>query len=215
MTLAAGIYGHDGFKAGASGCTYSFATAANGDTTLTISAGTLLQIIEGPLYVPEGGAYIASWSGTAQGRIYQGAATGSYAASPVAATTLTAGTNTTIEWSAGTLGLVQFEPGGNATSFERRDDEMRRCQRYLEYGPVAVLFVAANANDYSGLHISFKVSKRAAPSIGTLSASITTNVKSASPGYDTPDVNGTRFFLQAAAPGIVNFFGIYAASAEI
>ncbi|MFN5350882.1 MAG: hypothetical protein ACK5A0_15345, partial [Polaromonas sp.] len=40
VTLAAGAYGHDRFKAGASGCTYTFATSAN-VTTLTITAGTL------------------------------------------------------------------------------------------------------------------------------------------------------------------------------
>ena len=46
VTLAAGAYGHDRFKAGASGCTYTFATA-NNITTLTISAGSLIQVIEG------------------------------------------------------------------------------------------------------------------------------------------------------------------------
>ena len=46
VTLAAGAYGHDRFKGGASGCTYTFATSGN-VTTLTISAGSLIQVIEG------------------------------------------------------------------------------------------------------------------------------------------------------------------------
>jgi len=46
VTLAAGAYGHDRFKAGASGCTYTFATS-NNVTTLTISAGSLIQVVEG------------------------------------------------------------------------------------------------------------------------------------------------------------------------
>src|SRR3990172_9033570 len=70
VVLAAGIYGHDRFKAGASGCTYTFATSAN-VTTLTISAGSLQQVIEGVNL--ETGTYALSWSGTATGKIGAGA----------------------------------------------------------------------------------------------------------------------------------------------
>lgn len=130
---SAGAYVMDRWKAGASGVTLSFTTAANGDVTATITAGTLVQVIEGGLYLQEGGAYLLSWSGTATARVYQGTATGSYAASPVAATGLTAGTNTTVEFSTGTLTLVQFEPGATATVFERRGSaELALAQRYYE-----------------------------------------------------------------------------------
>ena len=66
VTLTAGIYGHDRFKAGASGCTYTFATSAN-ITTLTITAGSLIQVIEGVNL--ESATYTLSFSGTAQGKI--------------------------------------------------------------------------------------------------------------------------------------------------
>jgi hypothetical protein len=69
VTLAAGAYGHDRFKGGASGCTYTFATS-NNVTTLTISAGSLIQVIEGLNL--ESGTYVLSWSGTAQGKIGAG-----------------------------------------------------------------------------------------------------------------------------------------------
>lgn len=129
----AGTYTLDRWKAGANGVTLSFSTAANGDVTVSISSGTLLQVIEGPVCLPEGGAYVLSWSGTAAGRVYQGQASGSYGAGPVAAAGLAAGTNTTIEFGTGTLGLVQFEPGSVATPFERRDDELRRCRAYFRF----------------------------------------------------------------------------------
>ena len=56
--LAAAAYGHDRWKAGASGCTYTF-TAALPDTTITITTGSLTQIIEGGNIEPERGS--TSW----------------------------------------------------------------------------------------------------------------------------------------------------------
>jgi hypothetical protein len=125
VTLAAGVYGHDRFKAGASGCTYTFATA-NNITTLTISAGSLIQVIEGNNLFT--GTYTLSWVGTAQGKI----GGGSYASSGVTGTPA-GGSNLNIEFNTGTLSLVQFEPGAIATPFERRPfgDELALCQRYF------------------------------------------------------------------------------------
>lgn len=125
VTLAAGAYGHDRWKAGASGCTYTFATV-NNVTTLTITAGSLIQVIEGiNLY---SGTYVLSWSGTAQGKI----GAGSYSGSGVTGS-VTGGTNLNIEFNTGTLSLVQFEPGTEVSPFERRDygRELMMCQRYL------------------------------------------------------------------------------------
>jgi len=126
VTLAAGAYGHDRWKAGASGCTYTFATV-NNVTTLTITAGSLIQVIEGlNLY---SGTYALSWSGTAQGKI----GAGSYSGSGVTGS-VTGGTNLNIEFNTGTLSLVQFEAGSVASPFERRDygRELMMCQRYFQ-----------------------------------------------------------------------------------
>jgi len=124
-TLSAGQYLFDGWKAGASGCTYSFATS-NNLTTLTISAGSMQQVIEGINLMSA--TYILTWMGTAQGKI----AAGSYGASGVTGS-VTGGTNTTIEFNTGTLTLVQFEEGTNATSFEHRSLTLEQliCARYL------------------------------------------------------------------------------------
>jgi len=93
VTLSAGAYGHDRFKAGASGCTYTFATS-NNVTTLTITAGSLMQVIEGINL--QSGTYTLSWTGTAQGRVDSG----SYAGSGLTGTAV-GGTNQTVEFGTG------------------------------------------------------------------------------------------------------------------
>lgn len=124
VALAAGAYGHDRWKAGASGCTYTFSTSAN-VTTLTISAGSLMQVVEGINL--QSGQHVLSWQGTAQGRIDGG----TYGASGVLGTAV-GGTNQTIEFNTGTLAFVQYEPGAIKTPFEQRfyDQELGLCQRY-------------------------------------------------------------------------------------
>lgn len=126
VTLAAGAYGHDRWKAGSGGCTYTFATTAN-VTTLTISAGSLQQVIEGVNL--QSGTHVLSWAGTAQGRI----GVGSYGASGTVTAAITGGTNTTIEFNTGTVTSVQLEPGTVATPSEQRPYglELPLCQRYL------------------------------------------------------------------------------------
>lgn len=125
VVLAAGAYGHNMFKAGAGGCTYTFATALN-VTTITISAGTLMQVIEGINLFS--GTHTLSWTGTATARIDAG----SYSASGVTGTAV-GGTNQTCEWGTGTVSKVQYEPGTVATAFEQRHitQEQALCQRYL------------------------------------------------------------------------------------
>lgn len=124
VTLAAGAYGHDRWRAGASGCTYAFATSAN-VTTLTISAGSLQQAIEGiNLY---NGTYILSWTGTAQGKI----GAGSFGASGVSGSVV-GGSNLTIEFGTGTLANVQFNFGSIALPFmpKRFNEELSACLGY-------------------------------------------------------------------------------------
>lgn len=131
VTLAAGAYGHDGWKAGADGCTYTFAQS-DMDVTITILAGSLLQPIEAGLI--EGGVYRLSHQGTAQARVWQGSTPpgGGYAAAPFSTLSLTAVTRTNVEFSTGTVLLPQFERGTSETAFERRPywAELAFCQRY-------------------------------------------------------------------------------------
>jgi hypothetical protein len=169
VTLSAGQYGHDRWKAGASGCTYTFATT-EGVTTLTITAGSLQQVIEGNAL--KSGTHILSWAGTAQGKI----GAGSYGASGVTGTA-TGGTNLTIEFNTGTLSRVQLEEGSSATTFEQRPFalELLMCQRYYEKSYAYGVSVGATDNNDSYIGyiksaydfyfplVNFKVEKRSTP----------------------------------------------------
>jgi len=179
VTLSAGAYGHDRWKAGASGCTYTFATSEN-VTTLTISSGSLIQVIEGLNL--NSGTYTLSWTGTAQGKI----GAGSYAGSGVTGTA-TGGTNLNIEFGTGTLSLVQFEVGSVATPFERRPfgTELALAQRYYAKGRTAG-WPRSTDNVFIS-YTTFKVTMRAAPTV-TVSdgSSVQYTADDSWSGYKTP-----------------------------
>jgi len=162
VTLAAGAYGHDRWKAGASGCTYTFATSGN-VTTLTISAGSLIQVIEDiNLFT---GTYVLSWTGTAQGKI----GAGSFGNSGITGS-VTGGTNLNIEFGTGTVSLVKFEAGTVATPFEHRSfgQELALCQRYyyrVQEATFSRLGVVAGTTTAREAPIFFPVTMRAAPSV--------------------------------------------------
>ena len=176
-SLSAGTYAHDRWKAGSGGCTYTFTQGALGvNTTITITAGTLVQVIEG-CNLAEGGTYVLSWTGTAQGRLNGG----TYGASgSVVITGWTAGTNLNVEFNTGTLGNVQLEKGSTATSFDYRPygTELALCQRYYEksYEPSSVpgtvdglgaawcyVFISTGTVNQMGINMAFRVTKRAQP----------------------------------------------------
>ena len=146
--LAAGVYAHDRWKAGSAGCTYTFAQATP-DTAVAITAGSLVQVVEG-VNVPATSMWL-TWTGTATARVYQGTAPSqtnpAYAAGTPANISgtalnamlvggLTVGTNISIEFTGGTLGLVQFEaplPNAGPTRFERRLNELALCRNYFRF----------------------------------------------------------------------------------
>ena len=119
-TLAASAYGHDQWKAGASGGDYSF-TQLKTSTQITIATGkSLIQPIEDVNVA--GGSYVLSWTGTAQARVGINTLTpsGSYASSPITITGQTAGTAMSVEFNAGTLGVAKLELGTASTAFFMR-----------------------------------------------------------------------------------------------
>lgn len=182
--LAAGVYGHDRWKAGASGGDYSF-TQLNSSTTITIAANkTLIQVIEDKNVLST--SYVLSWTGTALARYAVNSATpsGSYAASPITITGQTAGSTLSIEFgngaSTGTLGQVQLTPGSSAATFEQRSfgDELALCMRYYEKtydqtvapgtntgGGLEFFYGAADSSGNGLMKCYFKVPKRAAPTL--------------------------------------------------
>ena len=159
--LATTVYGHDRWKAGASGCTYTF-PATLPDTTITITAGTLTQIIEAGMI--EGGVYVLSWTGTAQARVYQGSPSGSYVASPVVTASLPAGVNTVVEFNTGTVGKVKLEIGSVATPYNRQSlaKSLADCARYFLVVKQVVVGGGAYTTSVSAW-VPLSIAMRAAP----------------------------------------------------
>lgn len=215
VTLAAGAYGHDRWKAGAGGCTYTFSTSGN-DTVVNITAGSLMQVIEGANV--EGGQYtLNNGGGSAQMRAaINGAATsGSYSAGPIVTSTANGGQNITVEFTTGTVGKLQLEPGMTATPFERRSiaTELAMCQRYYEIGTFNISGSSPAATVNWQLTVPFKASKRVTPTVLKLSDLLASNVASMSAGSGGLDqMFGTVQNNTAAA-----FQGqfIWSASAEL
>ena len=169
-TLASGAYGHDRWKAGASGGDYSFTQLAS-NTQITIASGkSLIQVVEDKNV--SGTSYVLSWTGTAQARYAVNSATpaGSYAASPIVITGQTAGTTMSVEFNTGTLSKPQLELGAVATSFDQRaySQELAMCQRYYQvYGaPASETFTMVTIRgDFFALNLMFIVAMRTTPTV--------------------------------------------------
>jgi len=239
VTLAAGAYGHDGVKGGASGCTYTFATTGI-DTTLTITAGSLILPIEN--LIIEGGTYVVSHAGSAQARVWQGtgsSGSGSYAVCPFTTASLTANTQTNVEFSTGTVLRPQFEPGAVVTSFERRPPgvELVLCQRYFQTtyegsppgtanvsGQVTAYFTfALSAGGYLNWTLPFPVAMRSTPTMTCFAQVTGASGKASINGTDTAwglNVSQGRINLMQNTSGTATPTGFnlnmqYTASAEI
>ena len=234
VTLAAGVYGHDGVKAGASGATYTFSTSGL-DTTLSISAGSLILPIEASLI--EGGSYTLAHDGSAQARIWQGTGTngsGSYAAAArsgggLSVTGLSAATQTNVEFFTGTILRPQFEPGGVATAFERRPPgvEMSLCLRYYQVCSTLVgTFGGSSATAY--VAPMFSGPMRAVPTfaiIGTITLVASTGVNptiSAISNYGSPTASSAILYANCTGAtgslggtAAINYTGAVSMSAEI
>jgi hypothetical protein len=221
VTLTAGQYGwaaastkgFDRWKAGASGCTYSFSTSG-GITTLTITAGSLQQVIEGINL--QSGTHTLSWAGTAQGKI----GAGSYSASGVTGS-VTGGSNLTIEFGTGTLSQVQFELGDTATPFDKSrlyGQELQLCERYFENAlagesaPASFDGNVTSGNSYPA-RVRFATAKRVAPTITV------TNVSAfnfpATVGSTTAGTKGFSEARTASGSGLGAFQSVWTASAEL
>ena len=208
VTLSAGDYGHDRWKAGASGCTYTFATSAN-VTTITISAGSLVQVIEGLNL--QSGTHVLSWTGTVQMKIDGGSAGNSGMTG-----TLTGGTNATVETSGtGTLSLVQLEAGDTATPFEVRmiEQELALCQRYYANNDGAgFLIYGSNSGAIAAASTVLPVTMRSIPTL-TLITDSSTNAA----GLASGAIGASTIYAQvnAAGAGLVLVNVYYSVDAEL
>jgi len=172
---ASGSYMHDRWKSTTTNSNYTF-TQGTPDTTITIAAGTIAQIVEDKNVA--GGVYTLSWTGTATARvaINGGTTSGAYAASPITTSSATAGQTITVEFSTGTLGKIQLESGTVATPYERQiySDQFIQCQRYFQTsgvkpgtasgaGACAITFPGTSGSQ--GGSITLAVTMRASPTL--------------------------------------------------
>lgn len=200
--LSAGTYGHDQWKAGASGGDYSF-TQLKSSTQITIASGkSLIQPIEDANVV--GGSYVLSWTGTAQARAGVNTLTpsGAYAASPLSIAGQTAGTAMSIEFNSGTLGTVKLESGAIATPFIMRpyDQELVTCQRYFEWIPYS-LGLWMNAGTSSETPIRFATQKRVVPTLSAIAVDPNTtqaNANLSTAGGNRATLYGCSEYIAAA-----------------
>lgn len=134
-------------------------TASGAGNLVTAPAGGFEQVIEGAAIA--GGTYTINWSGTATCTV------AGVARTKGATFTLTAGTNTTVRFSSGTVGEVQVEPGEVITGFEKRPPGLERalCQRYYETGRFYAGGYAPGSVAYRAGTSTFQVTKRVVPTV--------------------------------------------------
>ena len=166
-TLTAGQTGHECWKVNGN-TTYTF-TQSKANTQITITSGSLIQVIEDVNV--QGTTYTLSWTGTAQARAGVNSATpsGSYVSSPLVITGQTPGQTLSIEFNSGTLSNPQLELGSVATAYEykRYQQELEATERYAETliapASTSLLVSAYYAGSYQISWI-FKTTKYAIPS---------------------------------------------------
>jgi hypothetical protein len=205
--LAAAAYGHDRWKAGAGGCTYTFGQLAP-DTTPNITAGTLTQIIEAGMLSSVNVPYTLSWAGGAQGRV----AGGTYGPSPLAIPSITLGQNLTVEFNTGTLSRVKLEQGTVATLYNRQSlaKSLADCQRYYQLGTIQSYFYQT-AGQTVGASAPLNGSMRATPTlVPTFSVANVTGATMSVIGGTSVNIYGT-----ATAAGTVQLQATFTANAEL
>lgn len=136
-SLASGDYAHDRWVATTASTAYTFSTTTP-STTITITSGTLTQVVKGDNII--GGTYTLSWEGTATAKI----GSGSFGSSPQTATGVTRNSNLNITFATGTVAKVKFEEGDTATRWVTPDIVGERYKCYAYYwdseGSASTLF---------------------------------------------------------------------------
>lgn len=215
VTLAANAFGHDRWKAGASGCTYTFSTSGN-DTVINILSGSLMQIVEDKDI--EGGVYTLSWTGTATGRVaINGAATtGAYAAGPITTGAANSGQTIRVEFTLGTLSKVLLNAGNSVVPFERRPVgvELELCQRFYESGRLRATGYAANTvSEWVSAMVRYNTPKRQSATVSM--QFVGGNVSSFTPRENEIGGFSFGFAMSSAAPDLCTAVYNWQALAEI
>lgn len=157
-TSGANQYTLDRWRVVTSGQSATF-TASGAGNLVTAPAGGLEQVIEGASIA--GGTYVINWTGTATCTV------GGTSQAKGATFTLTAGANTTVRFSGGTVGDVQVEPGTVVTVFEARPVglELMLCMRFFQLVDLGWRGQATSGATTGEAVVNLPVPMRAAPSV--------------------------------------------------
>jgi len=233
--LAAGLYGHDRWKAGASGANISLS-----GKTLTLNSGAIVQIMEAPdlasaqvtvsvedLATRDLTVTLAasgSGSGSVSGDIAHGA--GRCGVTLIVPATATGNISLEIAPKSGVAGApvfrkVQAEPGAFATPFEFRPaaTEKALAQRYYceIYGPALNADFAPSAVINEFITSPFPAPMRATPTATLATVSLSLNVAGGYPTLTPLDDARARVQVQnaSAARCLLGFTGNHKFTAEL
>jgi len=144
-------------------------TDSVGVRTVTCPASGIYQYFE-PSAFPGTQTYTLSWSGTANGFIYQ-AAPGFTAVSNGGSVTIPGNVLTAVHFAGGTVSNPQLEPGPVATAFERRPIalELAMCKRYFQWIPFGLSYTQTASSQFIETAIGWP-EMRATPTLGALQA---------------------------------------------
>lgn len=205
-SLSAGVYAHDRWKAGASGCTYTFTGTPY--ATLTITAGSLQQVIEAGASQGSN-THTLSWSGTATATVDGG----SFVSSPVTFTGLAGATAHTIEFGTGTVLRPQFETGDIASQWEIRLPALEQllCDRFCSAGNFS-FDAYGTAGMLPFFLIQLPTLMRASPS---LTLNVTTATNCGTNTLTALDNRNLRLGTTVTATNPFALIGSYLATAEL
>jgi hypothetical protein len=192
--VGAGNFFLDRWKGGTAGATIAAVTGTQPDQSLSITAGTIQQTIEG--LANEGGVFTLSWNGTALG-IVQGMS--AYQASPITFST-TVGTQYYIEFATGTVGRVQLEKGSIATPFAWTPytADIAQCRRFLTILPTGTRGGNGAAGVIEYTPVAFPTQMRVVPTAVVHVAPVLVNCAAYTPAGLAVD-GGVQFVTVVAA----------------
>lgn len=165
-TLAANAFWREGWLAGPSGCTYSYSSATG---VLTITAGTMIQIVDGVTESVVSGTHCINWEGTSTATVAGTAR--------AKGDTFTLSNNQifTVSFGVGTVSKVQIVMGMSTSDYIKPSVSMERfrCQPYFWRSAVcdSAAATANTPNWFAALIFTPPFNMRATPLMTTYNSS--------------------------------------------
>lgn len=178
-------------------------------TSVTAPAGGLEQVVEGTSIF--GGVYVLNWSGTATATV------NNHARAQGEPFTLTAGENTTVRFSSGTVILPKLEYGSLATAYKHRPvwTELALCQRYYQRFAVGFRSPVTDGKAY-GAWVPFAVPMRAAPTVALFNPIIAVAFATTAGGLSSVRADGVLYYKGATYSSYDGqYLDILSANAEL